>query len=98
MRPPIFLDARTAIPQPNAAVNTVTISPTGQIAWNETPISSQNLSDLLRQTQQMRPTPELHLRPDAEARYGTVDEALATIKRAHVEKFGFVGNAAYAER
>jgi biopolymer transport protein ExbD len=44
----------------------------------------------------MRPTPELHLQPDAGARYGTVDEVLAIIKRAHVEKFGFVGNEAYA--
>jgi biopolymer transport protein ExbD len=83
-------------PKPNATVNTVTISPADQIAWNDAPVSKQELGYLLRQTQQMRPAPELHLRPDAGARYGTVDEVLAIIKRAKVEKFGFVGNEAYA--
>ena len=39
--------------------------------------------------------PELHLLPDAHAQYGTVDEVLALIKRARVQKFGFVGNEAY---
>ena len=44
----------------------------------------------------MRPSPELHLRPEAEARYEVVDRVLADIKRAGIEKFGFVGNEAYA--
>jgi biopolymer transport protein ExbD len=44
----------------------------------------------------MRPAPELHLRPNAEARYEVVDRVLADIKRAEIEKFGFVGNEAYA--
>jgi biopolymer transport protein ExbD len=44
----------------------------------------------------MRPAPELSLRPDAEARYEIVDRVLADIKRAQIEKFGFVGNEAYA--
>jgi biopolymer transport protein ExbD len=83
-------------PIPKTTVNTVTIDPADGIAWNGTPISKQELGYILKQTQQMRPTPELHLRPDAGARYGTVDEVLATIKRAHVEKFAFVGNEAYA--
>jgi len=83
-------------PAPKTSANTVTIDRTGQIAWNDTPITKQELRYLLNRTQQMRPTPELHLRPDAGARYGTVDEVLATIKRADVRKFGFVGNEAYA--
>jgi len=83
-------------PIPDARVNTITISPTDQIRWNEAPISKQDLRYLLSRTGQMRPAPELHLRPDAGARYGTVDEVLAAIKRADVRKFGFVGNEAYA--
>jgi len=83
-------------PMPKASVNMVTIDRTGRIAWNDTPITRQDLRYLLNRTQQMRPTPELHLRPDAGARYGTVDEVLAMIKRANVPKFGFVGNEAYA--
>lgn len=83
-------------PKPDVTVNIVTINPADQIDWNGTPISKRDLSYLLREMQQMRPTPELHLRPDAGARYGTVDEVLAIIKRANVRKFGFVGNEAYA--
>ena len=83
-------------PMPKASVNMVTIDRTGRIAWNDTPITRQDLRYLLNRTQQMRPTPELHLRPDAGTRYGTVDEVLAMIKRANVPKFGFVGNEAYA--
>jgi biopolymer transport protein ExbD len=42
------------------------------------------------------PAPELHLRPDADARHGDVDEVLAMIKREQISRFGFVGNEAYA--
>jgi len=45
---------------------------------------------------QMATPPELHLRPDAQARYEIVDKVLADIKRADIKKFGFVGNEAYA--
>jgi biopolymer transport protein ExbD len=83
-------------PEPHATVNTVFIGSAGQIAWNGHPISTDDLKYLLRQTQQMRPTPGLHLSPDAKAPYGNVDEVLAIIKRAEVDKFGFVGNEAYA--
>jgi biopolymer transport protein ExbD len=81
--------------KPDSRVNVITISPTDRIGWNGAAISKAELVLLLRQTQQVQPTPELHLRPDATARYGTVDEVLAIIKREHVRKFGFVGNEAY---
>jgi biopolymer transport protein ExbD len=90
------LPACAGCPVPRTTVNTVTIDPADRIAWNDTPISKRELSAILLQTQQMKPSPELHLRPDAKARYGTVDEVLAMVKRAHVQKFGFVGNEAYA--
>ena len=83
-------------PNPHLVVNTVTVSGTGGIAWNGAPIDKQSLAAMLLRTQQMRPAPELHLRPDPNAPYGSVDEVLGIIKRARVEKFGFVGNEAYA--
>jgi biopolymer transport protein ExbD len=43
----------------------------------------------------MNPVPELHLQPDATARYETVDKVLAITKQAHVQKMGFVGNEYY---
>ena len=79
-------------PIPHGDVNVVTVNPADQLAWNNVPISTADLALMLRQTQQMQPEPELHLRPDGAARYGAVDEVLAIIKREHVQKFGFVGN------
>ena len=75
--------------------NTVVVSASGQILWNGTPVSQGVLRQYLDTTQQMNPIPELHLQPDATARYELVDEVLAITKRAHVQKMGFVGNEYY---
>ena len=75
--------------------NQVVITASNQILWNGTPVSPQQLRLYLEATQQMDPIPELHLQPEANARYEMVDEVLAITKRAHVEKMGFVGNEQY---
>jgi len=77
--------------------NTVGITAQDQITWNGTPISKEQLRQYLEVTQQMNPVPELHLQPDATARYELVDEVLAITKKAHVQKMGFVGNEYYAQ-
>jgi len=75
--------------------NKVVITAQGQILWNGTAVSPEQLRQYLELSQQIQPTPELHLQPEPEARYELVDEVLAITKRAHVEKMGFVGNEAY---
>jgi biopolymer transport protein ExbD len=75
--------------------NVVTISAQGQILWNGSPVTKQQLRAYLDTTQQMNPVPELHLQPDSTARYELVDEVLAITKQAHVQKMGFVGNEYY---
>ena len=75
--------------------NKVSINAQDQVLWNGAPVSMQQLRAYLDTTQQMNPIPELHLQPDATARYVTVDEVLAVTKRAHVQKMGFVGNEYY---
>jgi biopolymer transport protein ExbD len=75
--------------------NIVVVTAQNQILWNGSPVSAQQLRAYLDQTQQMNPIPELHLQPEANARYETVDEVLAVTKRAHVQKMGFVGNEYY---
>ena len=77
--------------------NTVGITAQDQITWNGNPITQDQLRQYLEVTQQMNPVPELHLQPDATARYEIVDEVLAITKRAHVQKMGFVGNEYYAQ-
>ncbi|MFL6794786.1 MAG: ExbD/TolR family protein [Sphingomicrobium sp.] len=77
--------------------NIVVVSAQGQILWNGSPVTQQQLRQYLDVTQQMNPIPELHLQPDATAKYVLVDEVLAETKRAHVSKMGFVGNEYYTQ-
>jgi biopolymer transport protein ExbD len=64
--------------------------------WNGTSMPELSIRYMLAATQRMRPLPELHLRPDADARYEVVDRVFALIKQERVRKVGFVGNEAYA--
>ena len=75
--------------------NKIVITAQGQILWNGSPVSMPLLRQYLDATQQMNPIPELHLQPEATARYEQVDEVLAVTKKAHVQKMGFVGNEYY---
>ena len=75
--------------------NTVVITADGKILWNGSPVDPVTLRSYLDTTQQMNPVPELHLQPDATARYELVDQVLAITKKAHVQKMGFVGNEYY---
>jgi len=90
------VDQNNSPPPPVDPVkNKVVITPDGKILWNGSPISKIQLRQYLDITQTMNPIPELHLEPDAQARYVLVDEVLAVTKRAQVEKMGFVGNEKY---
>jgi biopolymer transport protein ExbD len=76
--------------------NKVVITAAGAVLWNGTPVTMVQLRQYLDVSQQMNPVPELHLQPEPNARYETVDQVLAVTKQAHVEKMGFVGNEQYA--
>ena len=75
--------------------NVLSINAQDQVLWNGSPVTMQQLRAYLDTTQQMNPVPELHLQPDATARYEIVDEVLAVTKKAHVQKMGFVGTEYY---
>ena len=75
--------------------NVLYIAPNDAILWNGQPVALSQIGGMLEATQTMDPIPELHLQPDASARYDTVDKVLAATKRANVSKMGFVGNEYY---
>jgi biopolymer transport protein ExbD len=83
-------------PKPNAIKNEIVITRAAAILFNGKAMGEAGLRYELALVARMRSAPELHLRPDAEARYEVVDRVLADIKRAEIKKFGFVGNEAYA--
>ena len=79
----------------NPIRNTLVISAAGGLLWNDEAVSDDRLRATLAASQKMVPIPELHLRPEPQARYERVDDVLAMTKRAQVAKMGFVGNEAY---
>ena len=83
-------------PTPRATSNEIAVTRDGAILWNGAAMPQPSIRYELAATQRMRPLPELHLRPEAEARYELVDRVLALIKQEKVQKVGFVGNEAYA--
>jgi len=82
-------------PPINTVKNILSVNAQDQVLWNGQPVSMTQLRQYLDTTQQMNPIPELHLQPDATARYEVVDQVLTVTKRAHVQKMGFVGNEYY---
>ncbi len=79
----------------NPIRNTLTITTAGAVLWNGKALSDDQLQTNLAASQTLAKIPELHLKPEAQARYQRVDEVLAMTKRARVAKMGFVGNEAY---
>jgi biopolymer transport protein ExbD len=76
--------------------NKIYVDPTGRVLWNGTDVNDDQLRQYLELTTTLPSTPELHIEPDAEARYEVVDRVLAIIKRANIESMGFVGNERYS--
>ena len=83
-------------PAPNEVRNEIRITQAGAILFNDVSVGEGGLRYELGLISRMEIAPELHLRPDAQARYEIVDKVLADIKRANIKRFGFVGNEAYA--
>ena len=79
----------------NPVKNKLVVTQDGALLWNGAAVSKSELSSLLIASKQMARVPELHLQPEAGARYALVDEVLAISKRAEVTKMGFVGNEEY---
>ena len=88
-------NSNTPPPPVDPVKNKIVVTPQGQVLWNGVPVNLTTLRQYLDLTTTMRPVPELHLQPDAQARYELVDEVLAVAKRAQVTAMGFVGNEAY---
>ncbi len=95
----IDLPANSQTPPDNPIkpdINKLSIDPGGTILWNGSAIDLVTLRQYLDSTKVMTPEPELHVQPDASARYDTVDQVLAVIKKSEITKLGFVGNEQYS--
>jgi biopolymer transport protein ExbD len=91
------VDSESTTPPVDPIVNKVIITPENVIQWNGEPISLQQFNQLLQQSLQLPVEPELQFQPSPTTRYLIVDEALASIKRSGITKFGFVGNEQFRQ-
>jgi biopolymer transport protein ExbD len=66
------------------------IDATGQRFWNGEPVSRGEASSRFQAEGKKQPQPEVHLRADHAAAYGTVAETLADASKAGLSKIGFV--------
>jgi biopolymer transport protein ExbD len=87
--------AANAPPPVDAQKNKIYIQPDGVVQWNSVAVDDVTLRQYLDASVQISPEPELHFQPDPNARYEVVDRILAIVKRANVNKLGFVGNDQY---
>jgi len=62
--------------------NTLGVSQEGQVTWNGDPINLVQLRQYLEIVNTINPVPELHYRPDAEAKLLLLDEVIAVMWRA----------------
>jgi biopolymer transport protein ExbD len=95
----IDLPANSQTPPDNPIkpdINKLAIDPSNNVLWNGSAIDLVTLRQYLDSTKVMTPEPELHVQPDAQARYDMVDQVLAVVKKSEITKLGFVGNEQYA--
>jgi biopolymer transport protein ExbD len=70
----------------------------GSYYWNGTAVADMaTLDGYFRQAAKEDPQPELHIKPNARARYDYVAKALASAQRNQLLRMGFVGQEAYIE-
>jgi biopolymer transport protein ExbD len=75
----------------------VEITPAGEYTWNGDRLSGRDeLERRLREAAAQADAPEIHLRPDARAKYEVVAAALATAQRLGLQKIGLVGSEQFA--
>jgi biopolymer transport protein ExbD len=92
------------MPSPNAPqppseprIVQLEVTPTGDYRWDGEFVAGRDaLDDRLRDAAAQPDQPEIHLRPDAHAKYESVAAALAGAQRVGLVKIGLVGSEQFA--
>jgi biopolymer transport protein ExbD len=80
-------------PETEPELITITIDYDGTILWGDTAVP--NLATLERYFKiesQKVPQPQVAIRPDARAKYDTVEQVMASAQRNRIEKMGLIGD------
>ena len=68
----------------------LSVNAEGAYFLEQTPVSSESLSNLLQAEAAKDPQPELHIRGDKATRYEFVAQAMAAAQQAGLRKIGFI--------
>ena len=95
--PVITHSVKVDLPRADNSINEIkpqtinlSVSETGQIYWNESLISEEQLQLQLTDESRKQPQPEIHIRGDRKAEYEHVLKVMAQVQRAGILKLGFV--------
>ena len=72
---------------------TLSVKDTGELYWNDEPITEAALQAQLRVAAQRTPQPELQIRADKDTEYQLVSSVMADAKNAGMVKLGFITQA-----
>jgi len=81
---------------PDEAANqpiTLTIKDTGDLFWNDEPITEATMQAQLRVVAQRTPQPELQIRADRDTEYQLISTIMSDAKNAGMVKLGFITQA-----
>ncbi|MEJ1961607.1 MAG: biopolymer transporter ExbD [Gammaproteobacteria bacterium] len=91
-------DPNTARPPQPPRIVDLQIDFDGTVVWNGSVVpGAQALESYFRSESANESQPEIHLRPDRRARYGTVAVVLASAQRNHLKKIGFVNTSEFRD-
>ena len=77
---------------------TISVKETGELYWNDEPITEATLQAQLRVLAQRQPQPELQIRADKETEYQIVASVMTDAKNAGMVKVGFITQASSAQQ
>ena len=69
---------------------TLAIKSTGERFWNDEPVTVAKLDQYTSILITKDPQPQVNIRADADTKYGIINDAVQTLRKAGVRKVGFV--------
>jgi biopolymer transport protein ExbD len=89
----IELPQATLDPRPEALKQppmTLAIKANGEIYWNDERMTPARFEQQLAVTAQRDPQPQVNVRADDTTKYGIINDAVQTVRKAGIRKVGFV--------
>jgi biopolymer transport protein ExbD len=85
--PVATLEVKPELKQPPM---TLAVKANGELYWNDERMTPATFEQKLAVTAQMSPQPQVNVRADKNTKYGIINDAVQTVRRAGIRKVGFV--------